>query len=289
MTDTTAETFDTGRPAAVIGGGRMGTGIAHALVLAGAAVTLIEVDAAAMNAAEQTVRALIGESARRGTLAGDAGQANKRLRVASSVDEIAGAALVIEAVPELPGLKAEVLGAIEHRVAETALIATNTSSISVVQLASGLRHPHRFLGMHFFNPVPASKLVEIVVGDATGGPAVTQARRWVDAMAKTAIVVKDSPGFASSRLGLALGLEAIRMVEQGVASPEDIDSAMVLGYRHPLGPLRLTDLVGLDVRLDIAEYLSSQLGARFEPPQLMRDMVYRGELGKKSGQGFYSW
>ena len=152
-----------------------------------------------------------------------------------------------------------------------------------------MRRPERFIGLHFFNPVPASNLIEVVVGAQTA-PATTElAEQLVVAMGKTAIVVNDSPGFASSRLGVALGIEAIRMVQEGVASAAAIDQAMTLGYKHPVGPLRLTDMVGLDVRLGIAEYLATSLGARFEPPQLMRDMVARGELGQKSGQGFYTW
>jgi 3-hydroxybutyryl-CoA dehydrogenase len=169
------------------------------------------------------------------------------------------------------------------------VVGTNTSSLPVGELALAVPEPSRFLGMHFFNPVPASRLVEVVVGPATAPEVVDRVVGWVGRLGKAAVVVQDSPGFASSRLGLALGLEAIRMVEQGVASPADIDTAMELGYKHPTGPLRLTDLVGLDVRLGIAEHLARTLGERFAPPQLLRDMVARGELGRKSGQGFYSW
>jgi 3-hydroxybutyryl-CoA dehydrogenase len=186
-------------------------------------------------------------------------------------------------------LKAVVLGELEAAVAVTTAIATNTSSLSIDELAMVLDHPQRFCGLHFFNPVPASQLVEIVVGARTSPALVTEAGAWVTALGKTPIVVRDSPGFASSRLGVALGLEAIRMVAEGVASAEDIDAAMTLGYKHPVGPLRLTDLVGLDVRLGIADYLSSKLGGRFEPPALLREMVARGELGRKTGRGFYEW
>ena len=154
---------------------------------------------------------------------------------------------------------------------------------------SELRYPSRLLGLHFFNPVPASELVEIVVGAATEPGIVASAQGWVTELGKTPVTVRDSPGFASSRLGLVIGLEAIRMLQEGVASADDIDAAMVLGYKYPVGPLRLTDIVGLDVRLGIAEYLHAQLGERFAPPQLLRDKVAAGELGRKSGQGFFNW
>ncbi len=202
---------------------------------------------------------------------------------------LAGAELVVEAVPEDPALKAAVLAGIEPIVGPDTVLATNTSSISIDRLAAALELPARFLGMHFFNPVPRSQLVEIIRGAATAPAALEAAHAWAWGIDKETIEVADSPGFASSRLGLAIGLEAIRMLEEGVASAADIDAAMVLGYRFPMGPLRLTDLVGLDVRLAIAEYLASTLGARFEPPQLLRDKVARGELGKKSGRGFFEW
>ena len=174
-------------------------------------------------------------------------------------------------------------------MSDAALLATNTSSISIDALASALRRPERFLGLHFFNPVPTSALVEIVIGRATADVSVEQARAYVDAIGKTPIVVRDSPGFASSRLGVLLGLEAIRMLEEGVADAGDIDRAMELGYRHPMGPLRTTDLVGLDVRLGIAEELRAAFGERFAPPALLRRMVAEGRLGRKSGEGFYRW
>ena len=201
----------------------------------------------------------------------------------------AGCDLVIEAVPEDRALKADALARAEAALPPEATLATNTSSISIDDLAGALRRPARFLGLHFFNPVPASALVEIVAGSGTDPALVEQARGWVQALGKTPIVVRDSPGFASSRLGVALGLEAIRMLEEGVASAADIDAAMELGYRHPVGPLRTTDLVGLDVRLGIAEELAATLGPRFEPPALLRRMVAEGRLGRKSGEGFYTW
>jgi 3-hydroxybutyryl-CoA dehydrogenase len=207
----------------------------------------------------------------------------------TEVTALSGAALVVEAVPESRALKIEALRRAEAAMPEGAVLASNTSSISIDDLAAELDRPARFLGLHFFNPVPASTLVEIVVGAATDPSVQRAAQEWVAVIGKRPVVVRDSPGFASSRLGVAIALEAIRMLEEGVASAEDIDAAMELGYRHPVGPLRTTDLVGLDVRLGIAEELCAELGERFTPPALQRRMVDDGNLGRKSGQGFYEW
>lgn len=269
----------------VVGGGRMGAGIAHAFLLAGARVAVVERDDATADAARERILRSVAASVDRGAAAPDA----EALVTGAAWEALAGSALVVEAVPELPELKREALRHAESLLGADAVLATNTSSLSIDGLASALRRPGGFVGMHFFNPVPASALVEVVIGSATAPTAVEAAVGWVAAIGKTAIAVRDSPGFASSRLGVLLGLEAIRMLEEGVGSPEDIDRAMELGYRHPIGPLRLTDLVGLDVRLDIAEYLARELGPRFEPPGLLRRMVADGLLGRKSGQGFYAW
>lgn len=196
--------------------------------------------------------------------------------------------LVVEAVPEDFAMKQSILTDASARWPD-ALLASNTSSLSLGELAVSTSQPGRFLGMHFFNPVPISKLIEIVVHPGTSEASLDEARNWVERLGKQSIEVRDSPGFATSRLGVALGLEAIRMVEEGVAAPADIDRGMVLGYRLPIGPLELTDLVGLDVRLAIAEHLASTLGPRFEPPALLREMVASGRLGKKSGRGFFDW
>lgn len=272
----------------VYGGGRMGAGIAHAFLASGATVTVVEADQAAADAARERVHGTLAKADQIGKLGADLAEVQARLAVASDASAFAGSDLVVEAVPEIPDLKKKLLASVAQ-VAPGAVIATNTSSLSVDDLASSVDDPTRFIGLHFFNPVPASELVEIVVGAHTSADLVTQAQGWVDGLGKTGIVVKDSPGFASSRLGVAIAIEAMRMVEEGVASAEDIDIAMQLGYKHPMGPLKTTDLVGLDVRLAIAEYLASTLGSRFEPPQVLRDKVERGELGRKTGQGFYTW
>jgi 3-hydroxybutyryl-CoA dehydrogenase len=263
----------------------MGAGIAHAFLMAGASVKIVERDEASATAAGERVGDAVQASIERGQhpVAGGG------LGTAWDVAQFVGCELVIEAVPEDLALKRDALKRVEDALAPDAAIASNTSSISIGTLAAGLQRPERFLGLHFFNPVPASQLVEIVVGPATAPDLAARARDWVETLGKTPISVRDAPGFASSRLGVAIGLEAIRMLEQGVASAEDIDLAMTLGYKHPVGPLRLTDLVGLDVRLGIAEYLHAELGDRFEPPALLRRMVAEGRLGRKTGQGFFTW
>jgi len=275
----------------VVGGGRMGAGIAHALLLAGARVVLVERDEREAAAArERVVRAVVGSVAR-GHL-DDAAPVLARLATATTATgaaALADAALVIEAVPEDLDLKIETFRRVAGAVAAGAVIASNTSSISLDLLADAVPCPERVIGLHFFNPVPASKLVEVVLGSRTSGELRLRAEGWVREWGKTPVTVKNSPGFASSRLGVAIGLEAIRMLEEGVASARDIDAAMTLGYGFPMGPLRLTDLVGIDVRLGIARYLAKELGPRFAPPQLMIDMVERGDLGRKSGRGFYDW
>jgi 3-hydroxybutyryl-CoA dehydrogenase len=271
----------------VYGGGRMGAGIAHTFLAAGCTVVVVESDEPMAQAARERVVTSLGKAAERGLLA-DVDTVVARLTTTSDTAALAQVELVIEAVPEDAALKLAVFQQVEM-VAPDAVLATNTSSLSIDAIAAGLKAPERFIGLHFFNPVPASDLVEVVVGENTAYPLVEQARGWVAALGKTAITVKDSPGFASSRLGVAIALEAMRMVQEGVASAEDIDTAMTLGYRHPVGPLRTTDIVGLDVRLAIAEHLARELGPRFEPPQLLRDKVAAGELGRKSGRGFYDW
>lgn len=273
----------------VLGGGRMGAGIAHAFVLAGSGVVVVERDEAMADAAAARIRESLGRSVERGATDRPLPDLVAAVEMGTDVGLFAACELVVEAVPEDRALKAEALARVEEAAPAGAVLASNTSSISIDDLASALSRPGRFLGLHFFNPVPASALVEIVVGTATDPVFVERARGWIEALGKTPVVIRDSPGFASSRLGVALGLEAIRMLEEGVASAEDIDTAMRLGYRHPVGPLRTTDIVGLDVRLGIAEELHTALGPRFEPPALLRRLVAEGKLGRKSGEGFYVW
>jgi 3-hydroxybutyryl-CoA dehydrogenase len=276
----------------VVGAGTMGHGIAQVAAQAGYQVRLVDALAGAAARGIDRIRHNLEGAVERGKITA-ALRDDTLARVAAS-DDLPQAArdcvLAVEAVPESLDLKREVFRALEEALPPPALLATNTSSLSVTAIALACRAPERVLGMHFFNPVHLMKLVEVVVHPATDTASRDRALAVVRAMGKEPIVVKDSPGFASSRLGIVLGLEAMRMVEEGVASPEDIDRAMTLGYNHPMGPLRLTDVVGLDVRLAIAEYLHGTLkSAAFEPPDILRDMVKQGRLGRKSGRGFYYW
>jgi 3-hydroxybutyryl-CoA dehydrogenase len=275
--------------AAVIGGGTMGAGIAHVLLAAGTRVTLAETDATRADAAREAVAGSLRKAWDRGKLGG--GTVEELLARLSVVDGLGSlppaADLVVEAVPEDVGLKQRVLGE-AARVCQDAVLASNTSSLSITGLADGLPG-ERVIGMHFFNPVPVQALVELVTHAGLAPGTVARVREYAEALGKTVIEVRDSPGFATSRLGVAVGLEAIRMLEEGVASAEDIDTGMRLGYGWPMGPLRLTDLVGLDVRLSIAEHLERELGPRFTPPELLRNTVARGELGRKTGRGFFDW
>jgi len=276
---------------AVIGAGTMGHGIAQVAALAGYDVALVDAVPAALERAFERIRRNLDEGVARGKVEPTAREAAlARLAAAPDVAAaVAGADVVIEAVPERLEVKRSVLAEAEAGAPAGALLASNTSSLSITELQSGLARPGRMLGLHFFNPVHINRLVEVVRGARTDESAVADAVAFARRLGKEPIVVADSPGFASTRLGVLLGLEAMRMVEEGVASPEAIDAAMELGYRHPMGPLKLTDLVGLDVRLDIATYLHERLGERFRPPEILKRMVAEGKLGRKTGQGFYRW
>lgn len=275
----------------VLGSGTMGHGIALLTAREGHPTFLYDLDMHVVEKGMARIRAGLDEGVAKGKTTKAAREAAlERLTVGDDLAEAVGQAdVVIEAIPEDLELKRATFKTVEASAPANALLASNTSSLSIGAIAEGLGDPARFVGMHFFNPPYILELVEVVRGPATAEAAVEATVAFAQDLGRTPIVVNDAPGFASSRLGLALGLEAIRMVEEGVAEPEAIDTAMELGYKHPMGPLKLTDLVGLDVRLDIAEYLSGELGPRFEPPALLREMVAQGKLGKKSGEGFYRY
>jgi 3-hydroxybutyryl-CoA dehydrogenase len=277
---------------AVLGAGSMGQGIAHVAALAGYGVALFDLDSEALDRAQQRITKNLNGGVERGKI--DIEKRDQALNniVLTSDLEIAliQPGMVIEAVPEDLDLKRSVLQRAESLVEPPTILASNTSSLPLTKLAEGLKRPEQLIGAHFFNPVHIMKLVEVVIHPQTSILCKERTLAFSRRLGKEPIVVKDSPGFASSRLGVVLGLEAIRMVEEEVASPEDIDKAMELGYRHPMGPLRLTDLVGLDVRLSIAEVLHKELGGeQYQPPKLLREKVAAGDLGQKSGKGFYSW
>jgi len=277
---------------AVIGAGTMGHGIGQVAAMAGYGVTLTDARPQALDPALARIRENLDGAVSRGKLTADvAAAALGRIRLETDLaPAVAGADLIIEAVVEDLAIKHDVFRRVAAAAPAGATLATNTSSLSVARIAEAVPDPGRVVGMHFFNPVHLMKLVEVVRHDRADGGHVDRVVEVARAMGKEPIVVHDSPGFASSRLGVVLGLEAMRMVEQGVAGAEDIDRAMELGYGHPMGPLKVTDLVGLDVRLAIAEYLHRELGgAHYAPPAILRDKVRRGELGKKTGKGFYQW
>jgi 3-hydroxybutyryl-CoA dehydrogenase len=275
----------------VIGAGTMGHGIAQVAAAAGYRVLLRDVDRESLARGISGIERNLAKGIQLGKLTeDDRDEVLQHIRGTTQLEEIATADLIIEAAPEQLQLKQDLLREVEALSSESTIFATNTSSLSITEIARAAERPDRVVGLHFFNPVHLMRLVEIVVGKATGDDTVATAREVSVRLRKEPIIVNDVPGFASSRLGVALGLEAMRMLEQGVASAHDIDTAMELGYNHPMGPLKLTDHVGLDIRLNIAEYLYRELGSEtFRPPEVLRRLVKEGKLGKKSGEGFYNW
>jgi 3-hydroxybutyryl-CoA dehydrogenase len=276
---------------AVIGAGTMGHGIAQVAAAAGFRVLLNDVDRDSLARGVSAIESNLAKGIQRGKLTEEERDRTlQQIHGTTNLQSCATSDLIVEAAPEKLELKKEVLRQLESASDHPFIFASNTSSLSITEIASSSKRPDAVIGMHFFNPVHIMKLVEIVVGKETSTATVDTVKSVGLRMRKEPIVVKDVPGFASSRLGVVLGLEAMRMFEQGVASAQDIDTAMELGYNHPMGPLKLTDLVGLDVRLNIAEYLHRELGSEaFRPPEVLRRMVSEGKLGKKTGEGFYDW
>ena len=277
---------------AIIGAGTMGHGIAQVAAMAEYHVALYDIKQDFVDRGIESIRKNLAKGVEKGKVAPEVMDTSLN-RITGTTDLAAAAhqaQLVIEAIPEKMELKADLFGKLEELCDEGCIFGSNTSSLSITKIAAATKRPDKFIGMHFFNPVHIMKLLEIVIAPETSDATLAAVKEVGGRLGKDCIVVKDFPGFATSRLGVCIGLEAIRMVEQGVASAEDIDKAMTLGYAHPMGPLKLTDLVGLDVRLNIADYLHKELGSEvFRAPDLMRQMVEAGKLGKKSGQGFYKW
>ena len=275
----------------MIGAGTMGHGIAQVAALAGFKVLLSDVDRESLARGVKAIEGNLAKGMKLGKLTeDDRDRTLQHIHGTTNLKECAAADLIIEAAPEKLELKKDILRQLESASDHPFIFASNTSSLSITEIASSSKRPEAVIGMHFFNPVHIMRLLEIVVGEKTSPETVDTVTNVGQKLRKEPIVVRDVPGFASSRLGVVLGLEAMRMFEQGVASAQDIDTAMELGYNHPMGPLKLTDLVGLDVRLNIAEYLHRELGSEaFKPPEVLRRMVSEGKLGKKTGQGFYDW
>lgn len=273
----------------VVGAGTMGLGIAQTAAMHGHSVMLTDTTQGSLDKAVGAIKTSLAKFEEKGKLAESAGVIAARVRTSTTMTDAANADVIIEAVYENIELKQSIFETLSKAAPSHALLGTNTSSLSITEIATASVDPTRVIGLHFFNPVPLMELLEIVVGQETSDSVLNEAKSFATSIKKTPIVVKDVPGFASSRLGVMLGCEAIRMLESGVASAEDIDKAMELGYRHPMGPLKLTDLVGLDVRLMILEHLYKEIGPQFKPPELLKKMVAEGKLGKKSGQGFYRY
>jgi 3-hydroxybutyryl-CoA dehydrogenase len=276
---------------AVLGAGTMGHGIAQVSAMAGHDIRLRDVEDELVENGLDAIETNLDGGVERGKVTEDekAATLDRLTGTTSLEDAVTGADLVVEAVPEEMDIKKSTFEDVEAVVSDEAYVATNTSSLSVTDVASALDRPERAMGLHFFNPVHIMPLVEVVVAEQTAPETTAFAEEFVADIDKTAVTVRDSPGFASSRLGVSLGVEAARMYQEGVASPRDIDTAMELGYNHPMGPLELTDVVGLDVRLGVLEYLREELGERFRPPQVVKRKVRAGKLGKKTGEGFYVW
>jgi 3-hydroxybutyryl-CoA dehydrogenase len=276
---------------AVIGAGTMGHGIAQIAGASAFQVLLFDLDRESLARGISSIEKNLAKGIQLGKLSeDDCDRTLQHIHGTTDLAQTAAADLIIEAVPEKLELKQDILRRVESLSDKPFIFASNTSSLSITEIARASASPENVIGMHFFNPVHIMRLIEIVVGGRTGDETVQTVSEVGKRMRKEPIIVKDVPGFASSRLGVALGLEAMRMLEQGVASARDIDTAMELGYNHPMGPLKLTDLVGLDVRLSIAEYLHRELGSEtFRPPEVLRRMVNEGKLGKKTGEGFYDW
>lgn len=275
----------------VIGAGTMGHGIAQVAAQAGFDVVLEDVSEDFVTRGFARIEDNLKKGVERGKVTEEQMRAAlSRIRTSTNLSDATTADLVIEAVIEKLDAKRDLLTQLDQICKPAAILATNTSSLSIASIASATARADRVIGMHFFNPVHIMKLIEVVIAAETSQNTLSTALDVARRMGKEAITVKDAPGFATSRLGVALGLEAMRMLEQGVASAEDIDKAMVLGYDHPMGPLRLTDLVGLDIRLNIAEYLFEMLNSDvFRPPEILKRKVAEGKLGKKTGEGFYKW
>ncbi|HXE75166.1 MAG TPA: 3-hydroxyacyl-CoA dehydrogenase NAD-binding domain-containing protein [Candidatus Xenobia bacterium] len=274
---------------AVVGAGTMGRGIAYAALAGGFRALLTDVSEAILAKAQGYIRETLQGAKERGQWSGDVEATVAALTLTPRLEEAGAADLVIEAVPEDIKLKIDIFTRLDKVARPETILASNTSSLSLSEMSAVLRRPERFVGMHFFNPVPKMKLIELVHTSDTSEETLRTAEAVARQMGKETVRVKDSPGFATSRINALIGNEAFRMLEEGVASAEDIDKAVKLGLNHPMGPFEMVDLVGLDVRLAILEYLHQTLGERFRPSRLQRELVAQGRLGRKVGRGVYEY
>jgi 3-hydroxybutyryl-CoA dehydrogenase len=275
---------------AVIGSGLMGRGIAHAAALGGFRTLLQDVSAEALAGALSQIGKDLDEGVARGKVtAGQAEAARGRLLSSTSLDEAARADFVIEAVPEDIALKLRVFARLDELARPEVVLSSNTSALSIAEIAAATKRPDRVLGMHFFNPVPKMKLVEVVRALETSDAAVAATTEVARRMGKETVLVKESPGFVTSRINALIGNEAFAMLQEGIASAEDIDKALKLGLNHPMGPFEMVDLVGLDTRLAVLEFLHKSLGERYRPAPLLVQHVKAGRLGRKVGRGVYDY
>lgn len=279
------------RHVGVIGAGIMGRGIAYVAALAGCDTRLQDTSRAALEKAREEIHATLDKGVAAGKVeAAAAAAARERLRLDDTVEQAAtGADLVIEAVPEHMPLKLELFAALDRLAPPHAVLATNTSSLSITEMAGATRRPSQVVGMHFFNPVHRMRLLEIVRGLETSEATIAAARAAGEAMGKECVVVREAPGFVTSRINAMIGNEAFYMLQEGVASARDIDTALKLGLNHPMGPFELVDLVGLDTRLSILRFLQRSLGEKFRPCPLLEQYVAAGRLGRKTGRGVYEY
>jgi len=275
----------------IVGAGLMGTGIAHAFASSGYQTVLVDMSAEALARAEQAIGKILGDGIKLGKVdPADAAAAEARLTTSPDlVSAASGATLLVETVTEKLDIKRTVIAQAVPVLANAAIIATNTSALSVTEIAASVPSPERVVGMHFFNPVHKMKLVELVRGIATSDETVSRTRAFCDAIGKTSIVVNESPGLTTSRMSALLGNEAMYMLQEGTATAEDIDTALRMGFNHPMGPLELGDLTGWDTRLNVLRYLHQTLGDKFRPCPLIIKMVASGRLGRKSGHGVYRY
>ncbi len=279
------------RSVAVLGAGTMGRGIAHVAALGGFETRLFDVAPEVLESARRAIEANLAKGVERGKVEEQAAAAalerlGQERELAAAVD---GADLVIEAVPESMRLKIETFGEVSRSAPEHSLYASNTSGLSITEMAAATDRPERFAGMHFFNPVHIMRLIELVRGLQTSEQTLASLRAAGERMGKETVTVSESPGFVTSRINALIGNEAFRMLEAGVASAEDIDKALKLGLNHPMGPFEMVDLVGLDVRLSVLEHLQRTLGETYRPNNLLVQLVRAGRLGRKSGRGVYRY